>query len=282
MLRKRYFWPTRSWIRNYTGFGDAQRLARIIGIGMAKQMIYTAQNIKSEENLRIGLVNAIYPQNELLNKAKKLAKTIANNSLNAVKNNKKAINEGIELDMDKSIQIEEKYFGECFETSEQKERMYNFLNKNKSKSKKIEKKEVKEIEEMPKGVLKLTNVYPKNMFMIDKDLILPEIPAILTSGDKNSYNSMVIGHGSLGVGYGKPIFTVYVKPERYTYEFMERTKIFTISYIDKRLYKKFVVYGTKSGRDINKEEVSGPHIVFMDNGGITFEEVVEVYVCKLN
>ena len=51
------------------GFGGTQRLARIVGIGMAKQMIYTGQNIKAEEALRIGLVNAVYPQVELLNEA---------------------------------------------------------------------------------------------------------------------------------------------------------------------------------------------------------------------
>jgi enoyl-CoA hydratase len=48
------------------GFGGTQRLARLVGMGMAKQMIFTAQNIKADEALRIGLVNAIYPQNELL------------------------------------------------------------------------------------------------------------------------------------------------------------------------------------------------------------------------
>ena len=53
------------------GFGGTQRLARFVGIGMAKQMIFLAQNIKTDEALRIGLVNAIYPQNELLNEAKK-------------------------------------------------------------------------------------------------------------------------------------------------------------------------------------------------------------------
>ena len=77
------------------GFGGTQRLARLVGMGMAKQMIYTAQNIKAEEALRIGLVNAIYPQNELLNEAKKLALTIAKNGPNAIKNSKKAINEGL-------------------------------------------------------------------------------------------------------------------------------------------------------------------------------------------
>jgi enoyl-CoA hydratase len=53
------------------GFGGTQRLARLVGMGMAKQMIFTAQNIKADEALRIGLVNAIYPQNELLMKQKK-------------------------------------------------------------------------------------------------------------------------------------------------------------------------------------------------------------------
>jgi enoyl-CoA hydratase len=113
------------------GFGGTQRLARLIGMGMAKQMIYTGQNIKAEEALRIGLVNAIYPQNELLNEAKKLALTIANNGPNAIKNCKKAINEGMQVDIDKAIQIEEKLFGECFETSEQIDGMNNFLNKGK-------------------------------------------------------------------------------------------------------------------------------------------------------
>ena len=123
------------------GFGGTQRLARLIGMGMAKQMIYTGQNIKAEEALRIGLVNAIYPQNELLNEAKKLALTIANNGPNAIKNCKKAINEGMQVDIDKAIQIEEKLFGECFETSEQIERMDNFLNKNKKSDKKKNLKE---------------------------------------------------------------------------------------------------------------------------------------------
>ena len=90
------------------GFGGTQRLARLIGMGMAKQMIYTGQNIKAQEALRIGLVNAVYPQKELLNEAKKLAQTISQNSPNAVKNSKKAINEGIEVEINEAIKLEEK------------------------------------------------------------------------------------------------------------------------------------------------------------------------------
>ena len=87
--------------------------------------------------------------------------------------------------------------------------------------------------------------------------------------------------GWIGIGYAKPIFTVYVKPERYTYQFIDKREIFTVSYIDKQLFGKFAVYGSKSGKDINKEEASGSHIKFLDDVGITFEEVTEVYVCKI-
>ena len=259
------------------GFGGTQRLARLVGMGMAKQMIFTGQNIKAEEALRIGLVNAIYPQNELLNEAKKLALAIAKNYPNAVQRSKKAINEGIQVDIDKGVEIEEKLFGDCFETSEQIDGMNNFLNKGKKgeKEKKNDKSEI----EMPKGELVPTDKF-KNMVYF-KEFTTPEMPAILSAGDKNSYNSMAIEWGSIGVSWKMPIFTVYVKDERYTYEFMQKTEIFTVSIISKKMYKKFAVYGSKSGRDINKEEVAGTHIKFLDDGGITFDEAIEVFVCRM-
>lgn len=117
------------------GFGGTQRLARIVGPGMAKQMIYSARNIKADEAFRIGLVNAVYPQEELMAAAEKLANTIAKNAPIAVRNCKKAINEGLEVDMDQAIVIEEKLFGDCFETEDQKYGMAFFLDKNKEKVK---------------------------------------------------------------------------------------------------------------------------------------------------
>ena len=119
------------------GFGGTQRLARLVGQGMAKQMIYTARNIKADEALRIGLVNAVYPQNELLNEAKKLAETIARQAPIAVRNSKKAINDGLQVDMDKAIEIEERLFGDCFETEDQRAGMGNFLEKDKTKKLKV-------------------------------------------------------------------------------------------------------------------------------------------------
>ena len=113
------------------GFGGTQRLARIIGVGKAKEMIYAATNVKADEALRIGLVNAVYPLEELMPAAKKLAGKIAKNAPIAVRACKKAINEGLDVDMDKAIVIEEKLFGSCFESEDQKEGMLAFLEKRK-------------------------------------------------------------------------------------------------------------------------------------------------------
>ena len=111
------------------GFGGTQRLARLIGAGMAKQLIYTARNIKADEALRIGLVNAVYPQEELLAAAEKMASQIAANAPIAVRACKKAINDGLQTDIDAALVIEEKLFGSCFETEDQREGMANFLRK---------------------------------------------------------------------------------------------------------------------------------------------------------
>lgn len=112
-------------------FGGTQRLARIVGTGKAKEMIYGARNIKAEEAYRIGLVNNVYPLEELMPAAKKLAATIARNAPIAVRNAKRAINEGLQVDMDQAVVIEEKLFGNCFETYDQKEGMAAFLEKRK-------------------------------------------------------------------------------------------------------------------------------------------------------
>ncbi len=119
------------------GFGGTQRLARIVGVGMAKQLIYTARNIKAEQAKAIGLVNDVYPQEELLDQAKKLASIIAANAPIAVRNCKKAINDGLDASMDEAIVIEEKLFGDCFETQDQQAAMANFLEKDKEKKLKV-------------------------------------------------------------------------------------------------------------------------------------------------
>ena len=130
------------------GFGGTQRLARLVGAGMAKQMIYTARNIKAADAYRIGLVNEVYSaevdadgnvvksaQEVMLAAAQKMAATIAKNAPIAVRTCKKAINDGLDADMDQAVVIEEKLFGDCFETEDQKYGMAFFLDKNKEKVK---------------------------------------------------------------------------------------------------------------------------------------------------
>ena len=130
------------------GFGGTQRLARLVGAGMAKQMIYTARNIKAADAYRIGLVNEVYSaevdadgnvvksaQEVMLAAAQKMAATIAKNAPIAVRNCKKAINEGISKPIDEAVAVEEKLFGDCFESEDQKYGMAFFLDKNKEKVK---------------------------------------------------------------------------------------------------------------------------------------------------
>ena len=119
------------------GFGGTQRLARIVGVGKAKEMIYGGRNIKADEAYRIGLVNNVYTLEELMPAAKTLASIIAANAPIAVRNCKKAINDGLDVSMDEAIVIEEKLFGDCFETEDQRAGMGNFLEKDKEKKLKV-------------------------------------------------------------------------------------------------------------------------------------------------
>ena len=110
------------------GFGGTQRLARLVGMGMAKQLVYSALNIKADEALRIGLV---------MENVLKLAGKIAKNAPIAVRNCKKAINGGISLPIEKAVEVEEKLFGDCFETHDQVEGMSCFLSREKPKPKAV-------------------------------------------------------------------------------------------------------------------------------------------------
>lgn len=111
------------------GFGGTQRLARIVGQGEAKELIYTGKMIGADEALRIGLVNKVFEVEALLEEAKKLANTIANNAPIAVKSSKNAINRGLQVDIDTAVAYESEVFGSCFSTDDQKNGMDAFLNK---------------------------------------------------------------------------------------------------------------------------------------------------------
>ena len=114
------------------GFGGTQRLMRLVGMGKAKELIFSARNVKAAEALEMGLVNAVYPPEELMPAAKKLGARIAKNAPIAVRACKAAMNEGIDLPMDEAVDAEVREFSGCFETEDQKRGMTAFLNKQKN------------------------------------------------------------------------------------------------------------------------------------------------------
>jgi enoyl-CoA hydratase len=114
------------------GFSGTHRLPKLIGQGYAKEMIYTGKVIRADEALRIGLVNAVYEPEELMGKAMEMAQMMLKNAPVAISLAKQSINEGYDLDADGAIGLENKLFGKCFATKDQKEGMDAFLNKRKA------------------------------------------------------------------------------------------------------------------------------------------------------
>lgn len=113
-------------------FGGTQRLARAVGTGMAKELLYTARFIDATEALRIGLVNRVLPdQASLMDAAIATAKEIQASGKCAVRYTKLVVNDGRDLDIDAAIAAEAQYFGLCFDDPEQKARMTAFMNKTK-------------------------------------------------------------------------------------------------------------------------------------------------------
>lgn len=111
------------------GFSGTYRLPKIVGQGLAKEIIYSGKNIRADEALRIGLVNHVVPFEELMPNVIALAQTIASNAPIAVSNAKRSINEGYDLDSEGAIALENKLFSDCFATSDQKNGMAAFLEK---------------------------------------------------------------------------------------------------------------------------------------------------------
>lgn len=116
------------------GFGGTQRLARLIGSrSKANEMLLSGRTINAEEALRIGLVSAVFPQQELMAQAMKLAETIAKNAPIAVRKTKAALQKGMDLPLEEGLKGEVDAFANCFTTHDQVEGMTAFLEKRKEK-----------------------------------------------------------------------------------------------------------------------------------------------------
>ena len=116
------------------GFGGTQRLARLVGMGRAKEMIFTGSNIDAQEAYRIGLVNKVVPNEELMDTAKKMAGKIASNASYAVSIAKTAINNGYDMDIKNAVEYEANLFGLTCSTHDRTEGMTAFIEGRKEKN----------------------------------------------------------------------------------------------------------------------------------------------------
>lgn len=103
--------------------------------------------------------------------------------------------------------------------------------------------------------------------------------ALVCVGDQESFNAMAISWGGLGTLWERPAATVYVKPIRYTWEFLQKNDWFTVIFLPDELKKAVGIMGSKSGRDCDKVSLAGLTPVFLKNG-VTFAEAETTLVCR--
>uniref|UniRef100_A0A7V3ZVJ3 Crotonase n=1 Tax=candidate division WOR-3 bacterium TaxID=2052148 RepID=A0A7V3ZVJ3_UNCW3 len=120
------------------GFGGNIRLPKVCGIGIAKELIFTGEMIDAQEALKIGLVNKVFPKENILNEAKNIAKKIIANGPVAIKLAKQAINQALNMSIDQAKEWEIKLFALNFTSKEAKEGLKAFLEKRKPNWKKEE------------------------------------------------------------------------------------------------------------------------------------------------
>ena len=115
------------------GFGGTQRLPRLVGKKMAKELIFTCDMIDANEAYSIGLANHVVPADQLIDYCKAMAKRMMKNAPLSITLAKQAINIGLDVDIDAGLQLEANLFGLSFATADKKEGMTVFLNKGKEK-----------------------------------------------------------------------------------------------------------------------------------------------------
>jgi len=113
------------------GGGGTQRLARLIGIGRAKELVFTGELIDAQRAYEIGLVNKVVPPERLMEEAQKIAFKIANKSLPILRLAKEALNYGSIMDVEKALKFEIECFANCFDTEDHVEGISAFIEKRK-------------------------------------------------------------------------------------------------------------------------------------------------------
>lgn len=114
-------------------FGGTQRLSRLVGTGIAKELIFTAEFINAQEAYRIGLANKVVPQDNLLEEAEKMMRKIMTKGPIAVKYGKTAVNKGYNMSLTDGLELETDLGALCFATEDKNEGMKAFLEKREAK-----------------------------------------------------------------------------------------------------------------------------------------------------
>lgn len=103
---------------------------------------------------------------------------------------------------------------------------------------------------------------------------------LVTAGQKSAFNTMTANWGGLGFLWNKPVVFVFIRPERYTYEFIEKNEYFTLSFLGEENKNIHKICGSKSGREIDKVKETGLCPIQTDLGNITFEQARLALECK--
>ncbi len=103
---------------------------------------------------------------------------------------------------------------------------------------------------------------------------------LLTAGKRGGFNTMTCGWGALGILWNKPVAFVFVRPTRHTYDFMNRSEKFTLSFFSEGHRPALKYCGSRSGRDCDKVKEAGLTPVFSKTGGIYFKEARMILECR--
>lgn len=103
--------------------------------------------------------------------------------------------------------------------------------------------------------------------------------ALLSAGSMEKHNTMTISWGGMGTLWGKSVVTVYVKPVRYTYNYMNDNDYFTVSFYPDQYKKALALMGKVSGRDVDKDRESGLTVRDLEKA-VTYREAEVTLLCK--
>lgn len=103
---------------------------------------------------------------------------------------------------------------------------------------------------------------------------------LITAGDRQSFNTMTASWGALGWLWNKPVAFIFVRPERYTHDFLEASDKVTLSFFPESCRKALQICGSRSGRDCDKVALAGLKPVELEGGAMTFEQAGLTLECR--